>query len=233
MSLAPLGGNADPRELTAAWVAFSKNLFYSLSRKSGPDIAYRLDKDEDAPRMSEAQKQEAQAKDFEAAALRKGYADALRPLQDRFTTSKLTQSSTESWEIVFFILNAEFRPTPEALGKRVRKALGLPIESVEGHMAEAMKVVTSPQPSVLGIPATTVQAAYNGVAVPKHATRIEHIPARDKDGNLIGEGRRKFLLSMARMKDGKRPLPDAAELAMDEVDMTPMPKIEDTQEATQ
>lgn len=211
-------GNTASEPLTEnarEWLIFGKNLISMLQRKSGPDITYRLSDDSGTQSMSEAEYAEAQYRDFEASALRKAYGEALRPMQDRFVTGKMTATSPEAWKVVFYLTNVEFRPKPEELGKFIRKTLGLPLDALEGGVAQQRQVVKSPEPQVLGIPGTTVQAAFSQMDVPRDATRIEHIPNRDNDGNLIGDGRRQFLLSMARMRQGLRPLPTEAELAYD------------------
>jgi hypothetical protein len=177
-----------------------------LNRHSGPDVTYRLKEDAKAPAMSEAERIEAEARDFEAAALRRGYAESLKPLQDRFLSGALSATSAESWSIIFYVQNAQFRPKPAELGKEVRKALKLPLEAVEGHVAEQRQVVTLPK--VLGIPSATSAAAMKDIAnVNKKATRLEQVPERDDNGNLIGVGRRQFILASIRMKQGLRPIP--------------------------
>lgn len=216
-------------EVNRDWVTFTRNLFVILNRHSGPDITYRMKDDKTVPTMSEAERVDAEARDFEAAALRKGYAEAIKPLQDRFLSGKLDAKSAESWRVIFFVQNASFRPKPGELAKAVRKELGLPLEDVAGHVAEQRTVVTAP--AILGIPSATSAAAVRNISVlPKKATRLEQIPTRDDMGNLIGEGRRKFILASLRMKQGLRPLPSASpfdeEDAVEVGDMQPAPKEE-------
>lgn len=215
-------------DVNRAWVTFARNLFVILNRHSGPDITYRFKEDKNAATMSEHERIEAEARDFEAAALRRGYAASLKPLQDRFLSGAMSATSAESWNIIFFVQNAQFRPKPAELGKAVRKALKLPLEAVEGHVAEQRQVVTLPK--VLGIPSATSAAAVKDISiVPKKATRLEQIPERDDNGNLIGIGRRQFILASLRMKQALRPLPsgDAFSDGEEEDALRPMSKDEE------
>ena len=212
-------------DINRAWVTFARHLFVILNRHSGIDITYRMKEDAAVLAMSESERADAESRDFEAAALRRGYAEAIRPLQERFLSGKLDATSAESWQVIFSIQNAQFRPKPDDLAKTVRKALGIPLEAVEGHVAEQRQVVKVPK--ILGIPSATSEAAGKDIAnLPKKATRLEQIPERDDKGNLIGEGRRKFLLASIRMKQGLRPLPsgDAFSDGDEAFERVPTPK---------
>lgn len=208
-----IAADVQPPDLNRDWVDFARNIISMLNRHRGPDITYRLSQDASVATMSEAELVDAKTRDFEAGALRKGYAEALRPLQERFVSGALKETSAEAWAVVFFIMNAQFRPKPEDLGKKVRKELKLPVVPVEGGVADSYQVVKAPrQEPVKMIPTATVTAAYKDVSpLVNKARRLEDIPERDLNGELIGIGRRRFLLAMARMKQGLRPLPSDAE----------------------
>jgi hypothetical protein len=92
------------------------------------------------------------------------YQRELRPLYEGIRTGQLLAAfektpegvdvpagscSAEVWQLIFFVRNAEFRPSFEALGKRVREALGQPTEALGGGEATARRVITAPGPARL------------------------------------------------------------------------------------
>lgn len=155
----------------------------------------------------------------------KGYSDAIKPLLEWIAADeKRSNESPEVWQVRFAIRNSEFRPTYAEVAKFVKKALKL--RDLPQENSEAYKPVEAPGPTVMGIPATTVQAAYHGVMMPKrNDIALADVPTHDAQGNLIGEGRRKFLMTMHRMKGGHHPNPEKAPPLFDADELGPMPKM--------
>ena len=138
----------------------------------------------------------------------KGYTDAIKPLMGWVAQDPENRRlAGEVWAVRFSIRNSKFRPTYEELAVAVRKALK--IRDIPQENSAAYKPVTAPVPTVLGIPGATVASAYHGVPMPKRSNiTLEDVPTHDNEGNLIGEGRRRVLCSMHRMRGGHHPNPD-------------------------
>lgn len=80
---------------------------------------------------------------------RRGYGQALKPVQDAVLSGRLKANDGPLWEIRFAIRNAKFRMTYEELGAAVKKALKLPEPSAP---IDARNVVRAPSPPSHQIP---------------------------------------------------------------------------------
>lgn len=188
------------------WVKISRQLFGEINKHPDIDLAYRLPLPEALSQMSESDQDRAMVIAEQAANDRRGYNQAFAPLRALVMSGKVKSTDAKVWKLTFAIGKKEFRPKFGEVEEMVLSVFEIPRTGAD---VEARKVVGDPRErSVLGIPATAVKAAHKDItSIPKNATRIEHIPTHDDQGNLIGEGRRKFLLAMTRMKQGLRPLP--------------------------
>lgn len=117
-------------------------------------------------------------------------------------------------------------PTAGELQERVDEICGVERQVLSGAERQARTVVASPLgPSILGIPGTTIKAAYRGVAMPRHNDiGLGDVPTHDNEGNLIGEGRRQFLLAMHRMRGELHPSPQEERLRREARMSGPRPK---------
>lgn len=138
----------------------------------------------------------------------KGYSGAIRLLMDWVAKSpEKRRMAGEMWEVRFFIRNSEFRPTYAELEKAVRKALKA--HDIAEEHPEAYNTVRAPKDTVMGLPAMAVSALYADAAMPRQNNiTLAEVPTHDNEGNLIGEGRRRFLCCYHRMRGGHNPNPD-------------------------
>ena len=155
----------------------------------------------------------------------KGYSEAIRPLMDWVAKNpEKRRAAGEVWQVRFAIRNSEFRPKYDDLAKMVRKALKA--HDIAEEHPEAYETVRAPRGAIMGLPAMAVSALYADVSMPKsYNVTLEQVPTHDNEGNLIGEGRRRFLCSYHRMRGGHHPNPDK-EPRFD-FDAEPRPKTEE------
>jgi hypothetical protein len=208
------------------WANISRHIFTLLNGKPGSNMLYRLKDDENYPHnMTKEEASKAEEVSQIATTDRRGYAQVLQPLQAVVLSGEVTNTDPRIWKLIFAIQNSSFRPTFGEVEDALYKAFKWekPRE-LSGAEYEQRRVVVRPtNPELLGIPQTTVLAAAKDITINPKATRIDQMPTHDDKGNLLGEGRRKFLLAMTRMKAGLRPLPSASDFEDEEGDgdMTP------------
>jgi hypothetical protein len=96
------------------------------------------------------------------------------------------------------------RPTAEEIARIVDEAMGID-RTIPANVRKIVKAPSAGQ-SVGMLDPVTVEAAYKDVRMPRgYQVAIEDVPTHDANGQIIGEGRRKFLCYYHRMRGGLRP----------------------------
>ena len=187
-----------------------QNLFLCLNSLEGSDIMAGLEEREGRlvtiPLEEISPEQLATCK--LAAIDRQGYVEACAPLREALGEGRLTPTSPEVWRIVFAVRGFEVkgfkrRPTFSEVTDIVRRELKIIVAT--GADVEARRVTSAPTSPMIGIPGTTVQAAYRDIDLPTKNGKVIHditpddLPDHDRNGELLGQGRKEFLTTMHRM----------------------------------
>lgn len=218
------------RERAQAWATVARKVLAALSSQPGIDLSLRREEVNVADFSDRKAYEEALHLADEAATDRRGYAEAMEPLKKLLLAGKIGPTDAKVWQIIFAVRGGKFRPKYAELQEIVCRKLGIDPATINpapitGADAAARTPVTAPGPTVLGIPGATVASAYHGVPMPKRSNiTLEDVPTHDNEGNLIGEGRRRFLCSMHRMRGGHHPNPDKEPVL--DFEEGPKPKME-------
>lgn len=131
---------------------------------------------------------------------RRGYGQALRPVQESVLSGRLKANDGPLWEIRFAVRNAKFRMTYEELGAAVKKALRLPEPAAP---SEARNVVRAPLALEAGPPTTAER-------IRDYRPAYANLPPdpRDWRSEMFSDGREFFMAVCAAARDKR--IPDRA-----------------------
>lgn len=133
---------------------------------------------------------------------RRGYGQALRPLQNAILSGEISPIDPSVWQVRFGIRNNRYRPTYAELGEMVARALRL------SAPAEARNVVTTPKPLALPPGPTPKEAPDAKTYRPDY----ERLPAdpREWRRDLFESGREFYCALSAAMRDRRIVAPAAS-----------------------